>query len=65
MLYFFDFFSKIVDFGDGNIYLLLVQHTMDLHYELEGLQGANSTLKGSLGLDSIRIVRIRKHLEKV
>jgi hypothetical protein len=65
MFYFFNFFSKIVDFGDGNIYLLLVQQTMDLHYELEGLQGADSNLKGTPWLDSIRTVRIRKHLEKV
>ncbi len=65
VLYFFDFFSKIVDFGDENIYLLLVQQTMDLPYELEGLQGENSTLKDALKLDSIKTVRIIKHLEKI
>jgi acyl carrier protein len=38
---------------------------MDLPYELEGLQGENSTLKDALKLDSIKTVRIIKHLEKI
>jgi hypothetical protein len=47
-----------VDFGDGNIYLLLVQQTMDLPYELEGLQCENSTLKNTLRLDGKLIVLV-------